>query len=219
MKSWIPNKSDAADASTRERLMKAASGLFARKGFDRVSVREIAVASGCNLCLVSYYFGGKEKLYQRIFENFFERVGRHIDKSQAEHADTGKAISKQEFSAELRKNIRFILDEFTNEPEVKVMMHREVMDGFPRTQKLFDQHLIKVKTGMVGLYERAQKAGHIRPEIHVPTFSVLLNRSIEAYLVSYMFAKPIQEFAINPSKEPDRFIEQIEEVFLKGVLT
>jgi len=219
MKSKLSEKDLAQDKSTRDRLLKAASKLFAKKGFDRVSVREIAGASGSNLCLVSYYFGGKEKLYQKIFENFFERMARHLDQSQAQHADSDKPMSKHEFSEELRRNIRFILDEFVSEPEVKVMMHREVMDGFPRTQKLFDQHLVKVKAGMMGLYQRAQKAGHIRPEIHVPTFSVLLNRSIEAYLVSYMFAKPIQEVAINPSKEPDRFIEQIEEVFLKGVLT
>lgn len=37
--------------------------LFSQKGYEGVSVREIAEASDCNLAAISYYFGGKEKLY------------------------------------------------------------------------------------------------------------------------------------------------------------
>lgn len=44
-------------------ILNCAISLFARLGFSGVSIRQIAEKSGCNLAAISYYFGGKEKLY------------------------------------------------------------------------------------------------------------------------------------------------------------
>ncbi|HNO01068.1 MAG TPA: TetR family transcriptional regulator, partial [Chitinophagaceae bacterium] len=42
--------------------MKKAEKLFAEKGYNGTSVRDIAEKAGINLAMVSYYFGSKEKL-------------------------------------------------------------------------------------------------------------------------------------------------------------
>jgi AcrR family transcriptional regulator len=215
----LGTRKEVVDDSSRSRLLEGAAKLFAKKGFDRVSIREIARVSDCNICLVSYYFGGKEKLYQSIFENFFTRVGRYIETSNAAQAALPSPMTQKDFTDYLRQQILFMVSEFESDPEVKVMLHREVMDGFPHTQKIFERHFATIKTGITQFYEQAQKAGHIRASVHVPTFAILLNRGIEAYFVSYLFAKPIRDMGIDPIKETERFIEQIEEIFLKGVLT
>ncbi len=49
---------------TRKQLLKAAWALFAEKGFEAVSVRDVTNAAGVNLASVSYHFGGKEGLIQ-----------------------------------------------------------------------------------------------------------------------------------------------------------
>lgn len=46
----------------RVHIMNAAEQLFAEKGFDGTSVRDIAARAGVNLAMISYYFGSKEKL-------------------------------------------------------------------------------------------------------------------------------------------------------------
>jgi len=51
----------------RERLLDEAEALFARKGFEAVSVREITRAADCNLASVNYHFGGKKNLYLEVF--------------------------------------------------------------------------------------------------------------------------------------------------------
>ena len=55
-------------------LIEAAEKLFAAKGFDGTSVRDIADTAGVNLAMISYYFGSKEKLFEAMFayrsENF-----------------------------------------------------------------------------------------------------------------------------------------------------
>ena len=45
-------------------ILKAATKLFAKNGFGGVSTRDICIAVGCNMAAISYYFQGKENLYQ-----------------------------------------------------------------------------------------------------------------------------------------------------------
>ncbi|PWK14990.1 TetR family transcriptional regulator [Tumebacillus permanentifrigoris] len=56
------------------RILLAAKELFAEQGFDRTTVRQICEKAGANISLISYYFGGKEKVFQSIFETFFSET-------------------------------------------------------------------------------------------------------------------------------------------------
>lgn len=53
-------------------IIGTAERLFANKGFDGTSVRDIADEADINIAMISYYFGSKEKLMEAIFE---ERMG------------------------------------------------------------------------------------------------------------------------------------------------
>jgi AcrR family transcriptional regulator len=53
--------------STKERILNEAEVLFAEKGFDAVSVREITTAAECNLAAMNYHFGHKQDLYLEVF--------------------------------------------------------------------------------------------------------------------------------------------------------
>lgn len=52
---------------TRARILDAAQKLFAEKGLDATSVRDITAEAGCNVAAVNYHFGGKENLYTESF--------------------------------------------------------------------------------------------------------------------------------------------------------
>lgn len=58
----------------RLRILHAAKELFAEQGFDRTTVRQICEKANANISLISYYFGGKEKVFQSIFETFFSET-------------------------------------------------------------------------------------------------------------------------------------------------
>src|SRR4029453_19573606 len=53
-------------AETRARLLESARHLFAERGFEDVTVREICRGAGANLALVNYYFGDKLGLYLEV---------------------------------------------------------------------------------------------------------------------------------------------------------
>ena len=48
-------------------ILTAAERLFARHGFDAVSIRDIAAEAGVNSALVGYHHGTKEALYRSLF--------------------------------------------------------------------------------------------------------------------------------------------------------
>lgn len=60
-----PLRSDGIEARTR--LLDAALGLFADKGFAKTSTREIAQAAQVNVASISYYFGDKAGLYRAVW--------------------------------------------------------------------------------------------------------------------------------------------------------
>ena len=49
-------------------IMETAERLFAERGFDGTSVRDIADEAGINVAMISYYFGSKDKLMEALFE-------------------------------------------------------------------------------------------------------------------------------------------------------
>jgi AcrR family transcriptional regulator len=54
---------------TKDRLLDEAEVLFAEKGYNVVSVREITAAAKCNMGAVNYHFGGKKNLYLEVFRS------------------------------------------------------------------------------------------------------------------------------------------------------
>jgi AcrR family transcriptional regulator len=54
---------------TREKILQAAEGVFARRGLSGTRVREIAEAAGVNVATLYIYFPSKEDLYEAVLES------------------------------------------------------------------------------------------------------------------------------------------------------
>lgn len=59
-------------AETSGKILRAAQKLFARSGFDGVTMRAIASEAGVNLASIVYYFENKEGLYLSVFRHYAE---------------------------------------------------------------------------------------------------------------------------------------------------
>jgi len=62
------------NADARERILIAAESLFAQKGVEKTSTREITAQAAVNVASVNYYFRSKEALAEEIFARLAERA-------------------------------------------------------------------------------------------------------------------------------------------------
>lgn len=59
--------SDPQQASAQQRLVSAALSVFASKGYEGASTREICRLAEVNVAAIHYYFGDKASLYREVF--------------------------------------------------------------------------------------------------------------------------------------------------------
>ena len=88
---------NAKNNHTKDRILDEAEALFALRGYDAVSVREITGAARCNLAAVNYHFGNKQNLYLEVFRSRWLPRAVRIQKCfreslAANHAVTPAAI-------------------------------------------------------------------------------------------------------------------------------
>jgi AcrR family transcriptional regulator len=62
-----PSEDATDDQHARSRLIRAALRLFAEKGYESATTRDIAEAAGANISAIRYYFGDKAGLYRAAF--------------------------------------------------------------------------------------------------------------------------------------------------------
>lgn len=58
-------------ARTRKNLLRAASEVFAEKGYRDATIAEICERAGANIAAVNYHFGNKETLYRETWRQCF----------------------------------------------------------------------------------------------------------------------------------------------------
>lgn len=59
----LPRTLPGSDHATERRLLEAAAQVFADRGFEHATVREVCRRAGANVAAVNYHFESKERLY------------------------------------------------------------------------------------------------------------------------------------------------------------
>src|SRR5574344_2800550 len=80
---------------TKRKIMNAATMLFAGKGFESTTTREICTAADVNLSMISYYFKTKEGLYASIIESVLKYGIKYME-NELKEADTLSDMSKSQ---------------------------------------------------------------------------------------------------------------------------
>lgn len=118
-------------ASTKERLIAAASELFAERGFHGTRVRDIAARAGVNLAAGNYHYGSKKALYLEVLRAQFGEVRasfsrRHVSRP----ANEIRRLSRKQIERLLEARIRAMLDILIGPPPGLhgTLMQREMTD-------------------------------------------------------------------------------------------
>ncbi len=78
----------------KEHIISIAIELFAQKGFEGTSIRELAAKADVNVAMISYYFGSKDKLFEAVVEykasymkGILEELAKDKNKTETEKMD------------------------------------------------------------------------------------------------------------------------------------
>tara|TARA_R110000782_G_scaffold201016_1_gene289784 strand:- start:39 stop:641 length:603 start_codon:yes stop_codon:yes gene_type:complete len=110
------------DQSTEENILKAAVSVFQKKGMAGARMQEIADEAKINKAMLHYYYKSKQKLFEAVFRQAFEKFAPHInqvfnsDKSVFEKI-TEFTDSYISFVMENPYLPNFLIQEINNNPE------------------------------------------------------------------------------------------------------
>jgi AcrR family transcriptional regulator len=96
-------------------LLTHAARVFAERGYDRTTMRDLAAASGMSLAGIYYYVRGKEDLLYHVQERCFTRV---LDGAEA--AVPAASDPHERLAAFIRHHVAFFA---AHMPEMKVLSH------------------------------------------------------------------------------------------------
>ncbi|HYM91366.1 MAG TPA: TetR/AcrR family transcriptional regulator [bacterium] len=76
----------------RETILRAAGALFASKGYERTSIRDVARASGMSVAGLYYYVRSKEELLYHICDRSFSTILEALDRGLAHTTDPRERV-------------------------------------------------------------------------------------------------------------------------------
>jgi TetR/AcrR family transcriptional regulator len=163
-------------------LLAAARELFAQRGFDAVSTRELAQAAGATPAMVHYYFGDKHGLFRALTE---EILGPAIASLESLAAD-GAAPSVEQF-------MEGYIGVFREHPWLPQLVFREMMEGGEDFRAHFASRFGgRVRAILGGAIDRGQRDGRIDASLDPD----LLTISTLALCVFPFLARPMVERVI-----------------------
>jgi AcrR family transcriptional regulator len=148
-------------------IMETAEVLFAEKGFNGTSVRDIAEKAHVNLAMISYYFGSKDKL----LESLFDYRGEHI-KLKLESMVEDKTLGSFE---KLDLLIDHYIEKIMNQQCFsRIMVREQVVNHTGITAELITQMKKRNQEIISKLIHQGQKKGEFKRNIDIPLMMATL---------------------------------------------
>ncbi len=107
---------DPAARSTRNNILRAATKVFARYGYDGGSVEKISSAAKSFDRMIYYYFGSKEGLFIEVLEDMYRRMNE---------AELALKLDLEEPVASLTEVVGFVVSYYNKHPEFITLLNAE----------------------------------------------------------------------------------------------
>lgn len=184
---------------TRRTVLEAAEQLFAERGFDGVSMRDIGDASGVSQPLIHHHFGSKEELY-----------GAVLRRSADDYAARFPEIA---FVADEPANLRAEMTRIFNFMRDNESLRRIV--GWCRLEG--KQGMLtacqELRRALVQRIAEAQRAGMVRADINPASVAVM----IEAVLIYWFENREINGPLYSEGLRDDVYLHEAIAVLEKGL--
>ncbi len=158
---------NAGTADARSRLVMSALRLFADKGYEGATTREICDAAGANISSIRYYFGDKAGLYRAAFT---EPMG------DTPCGANLAAYGELELPEALKLLFRDFLEPLKRGEETRLVMKlhfREMIEPTGVWQQEIDAEIKPQHEALVGMLTRHLGLSAIDLDVHRLAFSII----------------------------------------------
>lgn len=206
----------AEDLDSKSKLIQVAGRLFAEKGFDGVSTRDIAGAAQVNISLISYYFQGKEGLYKAVIEDFALQAQGELHRRLDEINKI--ELTKESYVQIMSGIIRAVLAMKEKYPYMSSLMYRELISGLPYAREIHENIFAGMCEKLTALMEVAQKKKIIRKDVNLLISFISMMHAIDGYYLMNKCNTSISNRCLKVPEKADQYAEQIVKIFIEGVL-
>jgi len=151
-----PRHEDGREA-TPDRILASALAVFARDGYAKSRLADIARGAAVTRPSLLYHFASKQALYEAVVRRSFERLGGAL-----EAAMRGSAP----FPERLRRLAGAFAHELATHPEDASIVVGELTTGDGPGRTILVEQVRPLLDGVVGFVEREGR-GHVRPGLDV----------------------------------------------------
>jgi TetR/AcrR family transcriptional regulator len=201
-------------ASTRDKIIHAASGVFEEKGFDGARMQEIADHAGVNKAMLYYYFHSKEDLFTTIFREMFAELFTSIQNLIP--------MQPEDLTDFIKQFVSLHIDFLAQHPHLPRIITREIHSSNPVIKRVMKEiYKESYKTNISSFFqlaEWAKKSDRIRS---VDSLQTLWN--ILALDLFYFMVKPmLQTFWADECQNEEKLLQKrkkaIVDLLLYGLL-
>lgn len=199
--------------SSKSALLAAAKTLFAKNGYDGTSIKDLADYAGVNVSLVSYYFQGKEGLYQECLEQFGQARLAHAQRV------LDKSSSREEFRVRLALFAEEVIECCLREQELVKLVQSECDRGCPVAFEVFRGTFLKIYLTLVEYFAAGQQQGWIRSDLDSQILGVSFFSTLVHNVQKDSAAKKFFGTSLEDPTYREKAIFHLVEVCLNGCQT
>ncbi len=185
--------------------MEVGTRLFAERGLHGVGVRELSRAAGASLSMISYYFGGKEGLYEAVLRQQFACFDQ-IEEIRRHGADPLAVIEAY---------VRWTIHRHRTHPHLLRFYTSELTNPTAFFPVIVSPAIEKVLRILAEVVAEGIGRGEFRRDVHAVNAALAL-----AGMVNYFFLSVLAtETLISHSPDQDeQLISQYVAIFTRGIM-
>ncbi len=190
---------------TKDRLISAASALFAERGFPATTIRDIAARAGANVAAGNYHYGSKKALYLEVLRAQFAEISALLRQRRASPSPSELAhLGRPELEDLLRSRAKAMLDLLLGPPPGLhgTLMQREMCDPSEALPVIVDEFIVP------RLGEMRAIIAHLAPKLDPATIDRCVFSLIGQVLL-YRFMMPAMLLMLGWREYPRGFTRQL----------
>lgn len=197
----------------KNQMIKAGSQLFAEKGYEGASVREIAALAGVNVAMVSYYFGSKEGLYFECISHFAQHKLNQLNNTLTPFTNA------EDFKKRLSQLIINKMQSFAEDLEAHKIIMREMQTerGAEFHKKIMTQ-LVPVFDKIKNFFQMGIDQKIIKETFDANHLTLILMGVLSHPCISERAMQSHLGYNMTDTENQNRYIEQVTQLFFAGVM-